>query len=112
MKKLIPITLLIFITSCATISPESAKVKIVSPSELKSLSDCSMKSPIFESSEFGQEQLIIQLKNKTMSEGGNVLLSNMKTERSFGWLNPTDKTSGVVYNCPNETLAKLNDFGH
>lgn len=97
--------------ACSTINKQSENVKIVNQSQIQNLSTCTMKSPIFESSEFGQNQLVISLKNKTSSNGGNVLLSNMKTERSFGFLNPTEKTSGVVYDCPEEVLKKLNDFG-
>lgn len=108
MKK---IFILLILVSCSSINPQSSKVKIVSNSQLPGLTNCTEKSTIREGSEFGQDQLLISLKNKATSEGGNVLLSDMKTQRSFGFLSPTDKVSGIVYNCPDEVLNKLKDFG-
>lgn len=111
MKSVI-LSFLLILSSCASLDQKSKTVKIVNQQQAPLLSACTVKEPVFGSTEFGQEQLIINLKNETAKKNGNVLLSTMITERGFGWLNLSEKTSGIVYECPEVTLDRLADFGH
>lgn len=110
--------LLVFLlASCSTLNAKKVtfdvakKVKIVSLGQKGLLDKCIEKKPLSEGSEFGQEQLIIDVKYATAENGGNVFLSSMIMSKGFGILNLADKVSGVVYDCPQDILSTLKDFG-
>lgn len=116
MRKIMVFLVFIF-SSCSVLNSKrvtydiAKKVKIVSLGQKNLLDKCTEKKPITEGSEFGQAQLIIDVKYATAENDGNVFLSSMIMSRGFGVLNASDKVTGVVYDCPQETLSNLKDFG-
>ena len=92
---------------CATLSAGGRQVKIADPAELSKLDVCKELGKVVDSSEYGKSQLVINLKNQTANLGGNVLVSKLQTEKTFGVFNAADQSQGKAYLCPNEVVSTI-----
>jgi hypothetical protein len=94
------------ITSCATPLKGSKEVKFVDTNQLSTLQGkCEKKGRVKGTIGWGARLLDDTLRNNTVSAGGNVLLTEKRTN--------TDGSEyfyqGIAYNCPVEVVSKLID---
>ncbi len=98
--------LLVF-AGCAILTPAGKSVKIADPSQLSELGPCRELGKVVESSEHGKQNLIVLMKNTTASMGGNVLVSKLQTEQTFGVMKAAETTQGKAFSCSESVLSRI-----
>lgn len=113
MKNAAIVSLLIF-ASCASLTEQGARVKLVGRESIKTLNGCK-KLTVVESTPGGtmggakRDSLLIKLKNLTAEKGGNVVLSSGQLkEGTFQTF--SNHMKGVAISCPEKIYSQLMDL--
>jgi len=112
MKKnnLIALTLLL-LSGCATLTEGGKKIKIVDPAELSEAKKCEQVAEVNGSAEgegdTGDRLALVDMKNNAANLGANIVVSKLRSEKTYGWMAPKHTLHGQAFKCPEEQYAKL-----
>ncbi len=82
MRTLVCLLLVASSSACSTITPDAARVRVVSPASVKEASTCRTIRSFARSSAFGLDSVLNELREEAAEQGANVISARFRTDRS------------------------------